>query len=243
MEASSLGHLDSECSISERSGSECSDSEHSDLEHSGSEHSSAKDKRSEDDIIKIIQSCLKDAKKHNTKRGIKTLTQLGAVDEYVRLCAQYRKHNACKRPCLNASMAIARRMAKGPYFACQIRQNELYLLRYHRLPPPKSYTRHGHHTLLDNEAILHGVRMYLAAQGLGTITPRTLCQEVNTVILPALEVTGTISESTAQQWLRCKLGYQSKEAKKGVYIDGHERLDVIKERQEFVDLIFNKYER
>src|SRR5712671_6471299 len=100
MEASSLGHLDSECSISERSGSECSDSEHSDLEHSGSEHLSAEDKRSEDNIIKIIQSCLKDAKKHNTKRGIKTLTQLGAVDEYVRLCAQYRKHNACKRPCL-----------------------------------------------------------------------------------------------------------------------------------------------
>jgi len=85
--------------------------------------------------------------------------------------------------------------------------------------------------------------MYLAAQGLGTITPRTLCQEVNTVILPALEVTGTISKSTAQRWLRCKLGYQSKEVKKGVYIDGHERLDVIKERQEFVDLIFNKYER
>ena len=236
-EDSSSEHLDSERSNSEHSGLEHSDSEHSDLEQS-----SAEDQRSEDDIIKIIQLCLKDAKKHNTKWRIRTLTQLGAVDKYVKLCARYQKHNACKRPCLNASMAIAHQMAKGPYFACQIRRNELYLQWYHHLPPSKLYTRHGHHTLLDNEAILHGMHMYLAAQDLSTITPLAFCQQVNTVILPALEITGTISESTAQRWLRCKLGYQSKEAKKGVYIDGHEHPDVIKEWQEFGNLIFNKYE-
>jgi hypothetical protein len=198
-EASSSEHLASEHLDSERSksDSECSDSERSDSECSGSERNRSERNRSEDDIMRIIQTCLKDAKKHTDKWKIKTLTQLTAVSEYVRLRAQYWRHNACKCPCLNASIAIACRMGKGPYFACQIRHNKLYLLRYHCLPPPKTYTRHGHHTLLDNEAILHGVCTYLAAQDLGTVTPRTFCQHVNMVILPTLEITGMISESTA----------------------------------------------
>lgn len=217
-------------------------SDHSISERSDSEHPDSEDNRS-DDIMKIIRSYVKDVKKRKTKWAIKAYTQLTGVSEYVKLRARYRKHKACKRPCLSASLAIARQMGKGPYFARQIRSNELYLLRHHCLPPPKSYTRHGHYTLLDNEAILHDVRVYLAAQALGTVTPRTFCDHVNKVILPALEINSTISESTAQRWLRFKLGYQSKEAKKGIYIDGHERPDVVKERQEFVNLIFDEYER
>jgi hypothetical protein len=54
------------------------------------------------------------------------------------------------------------------------------------------------------------------------------------MILPTLEIQATITESTAQHWLRLKLGYECKEAKKGVYVDGHECSDVIKERNEFV---------
>jgi hypothetical protein len=57
-----------------------------------------------------------------------------------------------------------------------------------------------------------------------------------------LGIDSMISESTAQWWLKFKLGYQSKEAKKGIYVDGHECPDVIKERQEFIHLIFDKYE-
>jgi len=71
-------------------------------------------------IMKIIGSCLKDAKKYNTKHTIKSLSHLVAVSEYVQLQAQYQKTKATKRPCLSASMAIARHMGKGPYFACQI---------------------------------------------------------------------------------------------------------------------------
>jgi hypothetical protein len=72
---------------------------------------------------------------------------------------------------------------------------------------------------------------------------RIFCQHVNTVILPALEINATITESTAQQWLRLKLRYECKEAKKGVYVDGHERPDVIKERGEYIAQIFNRFER
>ena len=133
-------------------------------------------------------------------------------------------------------------MGKGPYFACQIRHNELYLLKHHHLPPRKEYTRHGQYSFLDNETVLHNVHVYLAAQSLGTVTPRTLCHHTNKVILPALGIQATISESTARRWLKFRLGYECKEAKKGVYIDGHERPDVIKEREAFINQL-DRYEQ
>jgi hypothetical protein len=84
---------------------------------------------------------------------------------------------------------------------------------------------------------------YLAAQSLGTVTPQVFSQHVNGVILPTLGIDRTISESTAQQWLKFKLGYECKETKQGMYIDGHECLDVIKERDGFIGEIFNIYEQ
>jgi hypothetical protein len=51
-----------------------------------------------------------------------------------------------------------------------------------------------------------------------------------------------IVESTAQRWLKFKLGYESKEARKGMYIDGHERPDVIKERETFLKIL-DQYEQ
>jgi hypothetical protein len=108
-------------------------------------------------------------------------------------------------------------------------------MKHRRLPLPMAYTRGGHHSLLDNEALLHNVHVYLAAQDLGTVTPLSLCQHINTVILPALEIEGTISEITARHWLKLRLGYECKETKKGIYIDRHEHLDVIKDRMEFLE--------
>jgi hypothetical protein len=194
------------------------------------------------DITKVIQYCLKDVKRHTNVRAIKMLSQLVAVSEYVKLRMRYKLHKVCKQPCLKASIAIAHRMGKGPYFARQIRYNELYLRKHYHLPPRKGYTRHGQHSLLDNEAVLHDVRVYLAAQCLGAVTPRTLCHHVNHIIFPALEIRGSITESTAQRWLKLKLGYECKEAKKGVYIDGHERPDVIREREVFIEQL-DRYER
>jgi hypothetical protein len=62
-------------------------------------------------------------------------------------------------------------------------------------------------------------------------------KQVNTVIIPSLglDLSGQkISQSTAQRWL-AKLGYELKEVKKGVYVDGHEREDVIAYRQKFLE--------
>jgi hypothetical protein len=115
-------------------------------------------------------------------------------------------------------------------------------MQHHHLPPPSTYARNGYRTLLNNEHILHDVRVYLAAQSLGTVSPRALCHHINDIILPALGIDGKIIESTAQRWLKFRLGYKCKEVKKGMYVDGHECPDVLKERSEFIDKLFNKYE-
>jgi hypothetical protein len=189
------------------------------------------------DIFEIVKVCLQDVKKLKSAHSLKVVTQLTAVVEYAKLRDQYQHHIKCKRPSLSASLAIARRMGKGrvgkkkgSYFAHQICQHEAYLLKHQCLPPIKAGAKHGQYTLLDNETVLHGVQRYLAAQNLGTITPKLLCHHVNETILPALDLTqknASISEQTAVNWLK-KLGYSCKDVRKGVYHDGHERPDVIK---------------
>ncbi|SRR6266851_3831683 len=59
------------------------------------------------DIMKIIKSCLKDAKKCKTRRAVKIITQLVAMSEYIKLRTRYKKHKVCKRSNLNVSIAIA----------------------------------------------------------------------------------------------------------------------------------------
>jgi len=96
------------------------------------------------DLETIIGSCLKDMKRNNMTYAIKSLSHLVAVSEYIKLHVLYQNSNTCKQPCLNASIAIAHWIGKGPYFACQIQHNELYLLWHHELPPPKCRVCHGY---------------------------------------------------------------------------------------------------
>ena len=178
-------------------------------------------------------------------RTLKILTQLTAVAEYVKLQDRYQSQPAvCKKPCTRASQAIALRMGKGPYFARQMRYHEHYLIKHQKLPPSNSGARHGRYTLLDNQNILLAVRRYLAAKDLGTITPDELCRHVNITILPSLGYNGLmdrICSRTAINWLK-KLGYICKDVRKGIYVDGHERPDVIAYCEKFLEEMA-KYEK
>lgn len=198
-------------------------------------------------VLEVVERLLKDVKKLKTVQSLKTVTKLAAISEYVKLREQYQRHPKCKKPSLSASLAIARRMGKGKKgagkgegasFARSIRRNELYLCRHGCLPPPRGAAKHGQHTLLDNESVLHGVRRYLAIQKLGSISPRELSVHVNIVIAPALglPVGSTITERTAISWLH-KLGYRCRGTSKGMYFDGHERPDVIEYRSKFLALL------
>jgi len=72
------------------------------------------------DIMKIIETCLKDVRRDKSNQAMKLLSHLIAVTQYVKLHAYYKAHKVCKQPCLKASMAIARQMGRGPYFAHHI---------------------------------------------------------------------------------------------------------------------------
>ncbi|KIJ43854.1 hypothetical protein M422DRAFT_169388, partial [Sphaerobolus stellatus SS14] len=187
-------------------------------------------------IIQILQGLIKAAKRCKTKEAIKALMPLTGLVHFVKLRDSYRLHPKCHTPAMTASLIAARRLVRGPYFARQLRKLELYVLKYRKLPPSKSRTIVEQQSLLNNENIIHNLRSYLAILKIGEVTPHKFMQHINLIVLPSLGFTGpkvTISEVTAYRWLG-KLGYQNKEAKKGLFIDGHERADVIQSRMRYI---------
>jgi len=66
---------------------------------------------------------------------------------------------------------------------------------------------------------------------------------LNASILPGLGIIlkNPLSERTARQWL-IKLGWCQTVVRKGVYMDGHEREDVVKYQQEVFLPVMKEYE-
>ena len=62
---------------------------------------------------------------------------------------------------------------------------------------------------------------------------------INEFLLPELKIEETISESTAVRWLK-RMGFRLARVQKGVYVDGHERPDVVESRKKFIDYIWLK---
>jgi hypothetical protein len=78
---------------------------------------------------------------------------------------------------------------------------------------------------------------------MGKATPKKLQVAVNEEILPDLGITPKkpISTHTARRWL-IKLGWRYTHVKKGVYMDGHERVDVVEYRQKIFLPLMEKFE-
>lgn len=198
------------------------------------------------DIFAIITSHLRGLRKLKATPAIlKRLMHFTAVIEYVKIRDQLQSRSVgkrSKRPSQRASMIVAARMGKGPFFARQVREHTLYLIRNGQLPPLQTKKRPGGHSLIDNEAVVLTLRRYFALLGVGEITPLLLQKHVNNVIIPLLllaqpnNTPQTISVQTARSWLR-KLGFLRTRAKKGIYIDGHDRPDVIEARNKFLDRV------
>lgn len=193
------------------------------------------------DIFALIKGHLRGLKKLKATPSIlRRLMHYTAIIEYVKIRDRLIAGKKTKQPGTRASMIVAARMGKGTTFARQVRSHTFYLQKNGCLPPLQTKKRPGSHTLLDNESLLLAVRRYFALQGIGEITPSRLQQHVNYVIIPTLlpshpnNTPQTISVQTARSWMR-KLGYIRTRAKKGIYIDGHDRPDVIEARKEFLD--------
>lgn len=188
----------------------------------------------DEDISQTLAKLIAEAKQF---KSFTALMHLYALKRYTELHRQYKANPKVKAPATKASYAVAVSIGKGPYFARKIRTLCRYVERFRTLPPLTAGKHHAHPTLLNNERIAQAVRRYLTVLAFQQITPLLLMKQVNTVIIPSLglDLAGQkISEATARRWL-VKLGYALKEAKKGMYVDGHEREDVVEYRQKFLE--------
>ena len=100
------------------------------------------------------------------------------------------------------------------------------------------------HCLLNDEELrLHAAmwaREHAYKKGEANMTAERFCQWVNNDLLPShilpSNLPRTISVRTANRWLH-QLGFTPKSHKKGSYVDGHEREDVVRNREEFLKMI------
>ncbi|KAK0207757.1 hypothetical protein IW262DRAFT_1450785 [Armillaria fumosa] len=110
----------------------------------------------------------------------------------------------------------------------------LQLKGYGRIAASEEIARQWHEAcLLCDETVKTAACDWLMAQKIGTVTPMNFHHALNEVILPATGVLpkDPLSERTARHWL-VKLGFHRTVFRKGIYVDGHERPDVVKYRDE-----------
>jgi hypothetical protein len=103
-----------------------------------------------------------------------------------------------------------------------------------QLPPPVQGMHQKTVSMIDDEDVRSRSFEYLRSQPFGKVSPQNFRGYLNEELLP--EITGSpssVSIRTAQNWLH-SLNFRFGEAKKGIYIDGHEREDVVKYRVEFL---------
>ncbi|KAG2068243.1 hypothetical protein BDR04DRAFT_1025036, partial [Suillus decipiens] len=97
---------------------------------------------------------------------------------------------------------------------------------------------------LHDESVETRCRTWLSNIQTGQVTPHALQNALHTTILPELGIIPKqpISEQTARHWL-IKLGWRRTVIRKGVYMDGHEREDVVKYRNEIYLPAMSKFEK
>jgi hypothetical protein len=134
-----------------------------------------------------------------------------------------------------AGVEIARQWHEGPgnWFARRVRALARHYQAFEELPVEKRGGEKNAHLWLHDEAVQSRTRNWLTSQETGKVTPRRLQQALNEVIFPDLNIIlkSPLSERTARRWL-LKLGWRRTVVRKGVYMDGHEREDVVKYRNE-----------
>ena len=144
-----------------------------------------------------------------------------------------------------ASIEIARQWheGEGVYFARRVRALARHFQVFEQLPIEKQGGKRSTNSWLHDEAVQTRTRAWLTAQKVGEVTPRKLQQAVTSTIFPDLNIMPKkpLSKRTARRWL-IKLGWRHTTVRKGVYMDGHERDDVVKYRKEVFLPLMAQYE-
>ena len=132
--------------------------------------------------------------------------------------------------CTHTSLEIAWQWhkGKGNWFAHQVCALARHFQIFERLPIKKCGGAANSRSWLHDERVQLQMQDWLTSQKIGDVTPQKLCQAVNKIIFPELGITpkNLIGEWTAQRWL-IKLGWHRTQVWRGVYMDGHEREDVV----------------
>jgi hypothetical protein len=144
-----------------------------------------------------------------------------------------------------ASMEIARQWhpGDGVWFARRVRALARHYQTFEQLPVEHRGGYKNARTLLRDENVKKASLDYLTSLPTGEVTPKKFQIALNTTILANLGITTQhpLCIRTARRWL-IKLGWRHTLIKKGVYMDGHERADVVKYRQEVFLPLMAKYE-
>ena len=188
-------------------------------------------------IIDEIQTYLAN-KKGKKSIGPEETAKLQAVLQFLRI-----RQTGAKKGQASSQIAIAN--GKSTYWgrcivgwAKQWKENHKILLsRRGKHPKTKNL-------LTDNDIYLR-LSSWIRTHHKFDISPKILQKHVNEVILPSIGVTNDkkcISERTANRWLKA-LGWIRSATKKGIYIDGHERADVVDYRQKFLQTMKEFEER
>ena len=130
------------------------------------------------------------------------------------------------------------------HFARRVRALARHYQIFEQLPPECRGGSKNARSLLKDEAARQTALSWLSEQEVGSITPQKFMEALNGVILPSLGIATKkpLCERTARRWL-VKLGWQRTRVKKGVYMDGHERPDVVKYREEIFLPAMKQFER
>ena len=132
----------------------------------------------------------------------------------------------------------------SPNFARRVRALARHYQTFEQLPQDHRGGSKNARSLLKDESVQTATRTWLTAQKIGTVTPLLFANGLNDSILPSLNISLTkpLCERTARRWL-VKLGWTKQTLRKGVYMDGHERSDVVKYREEVFLPKMKLYER
>ncbi|KAF9552179.1 hypothetical protein CPC08DRAFT_754904 [Agrocybe pediades] len=131
----------------------------------------------------------------------------------------------------------------GTYFARRVSRLARHYQVFEQLPQERRGGSRKSRSLLSDESLKNSAREWLSAQTAGKVTPKAFQDTLNKILLPSLAITPKrpIGERTSRRWL-LRLGWRLTTLKKGVYMDGHERADVVKYRQEVFIPLMDKHQ-
>ena len=161
--------------------------------------------------------------------------------DYIRLIAVQQfmvKLKEDPRSKISTSVEIAKSLfnkSNPEWNAQKIRQWASCYLAHKELPQPRQGMHVKIPSLIESEDVRRACLSWLPSTNANLLSGRSFYQwiEANLHIEIELDNSVSISERTAVRWLTL-LDFVHCEQKKGTYVDGHEREDVVRYREEFL---------